>query len=275
MGALMSYENYADSATVTNNSDGTEKQTETNVQVRQLTKVFRQSLSLTSPLESVILDFDLGSARSISYVGLFAHNIDDGTYAVYLGTSAGASDVATKTGTLWQGVSDDAKQQHVIFPQTYSAQHVRIILTPAVALEVDLGRVWIDDPWTPKVSIDYDHIVEDQSTSQRSIGASKYAYEKTKFRVSRLTLLNMTEAQALGDSTDNTVRSAHHMDVTVGTSRPLVIIPETSGADPEQVIHKTGYYGSIRTSTPITLVMSREVAGGWLYRKTLTFEEER
>ncbi len=274
MGSLISYVNYIDDSTITNNSDGSEVLTDENVKVRQLGKVFRQSLTLTSPLESVILDFDLDSAQSISYVGILGHNISSGTYSVSLGTSLGASDVATASGTLWQGVADDPKQQHVILPATYSARYVRVALTPADGKSVEIGRVWVDDPWSPAVGIDFSHTVQDVSVSNRSIGGSKYTYSKPRFRQMNVKLLHMSEADALGSSSDNTTRSAHHMDMTAGTSSSMVIIPETTGADPAQVIHKLGFYGSIKTSTAINLVPAKS-GSGWVYDKSFQFEEER
>ena len=191
-----------------------------------------------------------------------------------LGTSAGASDVASTSGTLWQGVADDTKQQHVILSQTYSAQHVRVTLTPASGQDVDVGRVWIDNPWTPKVGIEFEHTVEDVSQTARSLGSSEYAYELPRYRCNRMRFAKLTEVEALGDSTDNTVRSAHHMDVTVGVSSPIVCIPETGGADAEQVRHKLGIYGSIKRSTPMKVMESKDGSGGWYYMKQFEVEEE-
>ena len=275
MGALISYENLADSATMTNSSDGSEVLDDTNVQVRQVGKVFRQTLATASPLESVKLDFDLGAAKSISYVGIFGHNISAGTYDVHLGTTTGASDVATASGTLWQGVADDPQQQHVLMAATYSARYVRVILTPTGGQDVDVGRVWIDDPWTPKVSAEYEVTVEDNSATQQTIGQSKYTYERKRFRVARLIFASLTEQEALGSSSDNTIRSAHHMDTTVGTSSQLVVIPETTGADAAQVRHKLGFIGAIKSSTPIKVMQSKDASGGWKWRKSFTVEEER
>ena len=275
MGALISYENLGDSASMTNSSGGSEILDDTNVQVRQVGKVFRQTLATTSPLESVKLDFDLGSAKSISYTGIFGHNIAAGTYAVHLGTSSGASDVAIASGTLWQGVSDDPQQQHILFDQTYSARYVRVILTPTGGQDVDVGRVWIDAPWTPKVSADYKVTVMDNSVSQRTIGESVYTYERKRFRSAELIFNSLTEQEALGSSSDNTIRSAHHMDTTVGTSSQVVVIPETTGTDASQVQHKLGFIGSIKSSTPIKTMQVKDSSGGWKWRKSFTVEEER
>jgi len=275
VGALISYENLGDSATMTNSSDGSEVLDDTNVQIRQVGKIFRQTLGTASPLESVKLDFDLGSAQDISYVGIFGHNISAGTYAVHLGTSSGASDVASASGTLWQGVSDDPQQQHVLLGASYSARYVRVILTPTGGQDVDVGRIWIDDPWTPKVGAEYEVTTQDNSATQQTIGQSKYTYERKRFRVARLIFNSLTEQEALGSSSDTTIRSAAHMDMTVGTSSPLVVIPETTGADNEQVRHKLGFYGSIKSSTPIKVIQAKDSSGGWKWRKQFTVEEER
>jgi len=274
MGALISYTNLADAATIANNSAGVNVLTPANVQVRQLGKPFRQTLSTASPLQSAILDFDLAAAKSISYVGIFGHNLSAGTYAVHLGSTSGGSEVASSSGTLWQGVADDPKQQHVIFAATYSARYVRVILTPPAGQDVDIGRVWIDDPWTPGVGIEFDQTVQDNSQSNRTIGQSVYSYVRPRFRVSRIRLVSMTEQDAIGSSSDTTIKSAHHMDITVGISSPLVVIPETTGADNEQIRHKLGFYGSIKSSTPLAIVPAKDGSGGWKYRKAFVIEEE-
>ena len=275
MGALISYSNLADSATMTNSSDGSEVLDDTNVQVRQVGKVFRQTLATASPLESVMLDFDLGSAKDISYCGIFGHNISAGTYAVYLGTSLSASDVASASGTLWQGVSDDQQQQHVLMGATYSARYVRVILTPTGGQDVDVGRVWIDDPFTPKVGAEYEVTIQDNSASQQTIGQSVYTYERKRYRSARLIFNNLTEQEALGSSSDTTIKSAAHMDSTVGTSSQIVVIPETTGGDASQVQHKLGFIGSIKTSTPIKIIQAKDSSGGWKWRKAFVMEEER
>ena len=207
-------------------------------------------------------------------MGIFGHNIAAGTYAVHLGSTSGGSEVASSSGTLWQGVSDDPQQQHVIFDATYSARYVRVILTPTSGQDVDVGRVWIDAPWVPSVGVEVEHTVEDNSKSTRALGQAKYTFERPRFRVSRIRLIHMGEQDAIGSSSDSTIKSAHHMDMTVGISSPMVVIPETSGADDEQLRHKLGFYGSIRQSTPLAVVRAKDGSGGWRYRKQFTIEEE-
>lgn len=275
MGALISYTNLGDAATLANSSDGSEVITDSNVQTRQVGKVFRQTLATASPLESVKLDFDLGTAQNISYVGIFGHNISAGTYGVDLGTSSGGSQVASTSGTLWQGVADDPKQQHVILSQTYSARYVRVTLTPSAGQDVDVGRIWIDDPWTPKVGIEFQHTVMDNSPSVQTIGQSAHSYERPRYRMNKLMFPKMAEQDALGDSSDSAVKSAHHMDITVGINSPIVCIPETAGADNEQVRHKLGIYGAIRESTPLTNIQATDGSGGWRWSKSFSVVEER
>ena len=274
--SLFGYNNLGDAGTITNNSDGSNVLPATNVQTRQVGRVFRQTLSATSPLSDVTLDFDLAAAKSISYVGIIGHNIPAGTYTVSLGSSSGGSQVYTTTGTLWQGVTDDQKQQHVILPATYSARYVRVVLKPTVAQTVDVGRIWIDNPWQPDVSIEFDHEVLDESESTRSVGMAVHSYERPRVRVNRITFPKLTEQQALGDSADSTVKNCHAMDITVGTHSPIICIPVTTGQDDNtQVIHKFGIYGSIRRSTPIMAQAAKDSSGGWLYRKSFEVQEER
>lgn len=274
MSALISYINLADAATVSNAaSGGVEVLPETNTQVRQIGKPYRETI--TAPA-SVILDYDLGSAQNIKLVSVIGHNVSDGTYAIALGTTSGASDVASDSGTLWQGADEDQKQQHVIFSQVYSARYVRVTVTPTSSQDVDIGRVWIDNPWAPDVSVDFEHEVMDESDNERSIGLSAYSYERPRVRMNRIRFPRLSEQQAIGDSSDNTVKCAHHMDATIGTHSPMVCIPVSTGqADNTQAIHKFGIYGSIRRSTPIKPYPAKDEQGGWLYSKSFDVVEER
>lgn len=271
MGALISYINLADGATITNSSDGTEVTAETKVQTRQVGDAFIQTLAAG---EDIVLDFDLGTAQNISFIAAIGHNITSGTWAVALGTSSGASDVATDSGTLWQGVADDPKNQLIILSQTYSARYVRLTLTNTPGGDTELGRVWIDDPWTPKVGVNYEHTVEDPSEIARSLGQSVYATERKRLRCNRIHLPQMDEEDAFGNNS-GTAKNAHDMDITVGTHASVVVIPETAGADTTQLIHKTGVYGVIKRSTPIMVRPARPTTSEWLYEKRFEVLEER
>jgi len=54
----------------------------------------------------------------------------------------------------------------------------------------------------------------------------------------------------------------------------LVVIPETTGGDAEQMRHKLGIYCSIKASTPLKIFEAKDSAGGWKFRKQFTVEEE-
>lgn len=274
MGSLISYINLADTATITNSSDGTESIAPDNVQVRQVGKASRQTLITASPLESLIYDFDLTTAQSIDYVGIFGHNITSGTYTVSLGTTIGASDVATDSGTLWAGVSDIPLQQHIVFSQTYSARYVRVTLTPSVGQAVDVGRMWIGEGWNPKIGTNFELTIQDNSKSKRAIGGSVYSYIIPRYRSMKVSLNSMTEADAYGISSDSAAMNCAAMDFTAGIGSQIVIIPETTGSDATQVIHMQGIIGSIWRSTPITVIESRS-ADGWKYRKSFSVDEDR
>jgi hypothetical protein len=275
MGALIGYENLADAGTVTNNSDGTNVLSADNVLTRQVGKVMRQTLTAG---QSIILDFDLGSDQSISYVGVFGHNIPAGTYQVLLGSTSGGSEVKaadSPIGTLWQGTSDDQKQQHVILDQTYTARYVRVILTATAGLDADLGRVWIDDPWTPRSSVEFEHRIVDPSREVRSYGQSAYTFEMPTYRENTMRFPSLTEAEALGSSSSPSAKCAHHMETVVGKHSPLVVIPETSGADSEQVRHKLGFYGRLKDASPLSVMPSKDDSGGWRWTKRLVVQEEK
>lgn len=271
MGALISYTNLADAATITDSSDGTEVIAAAKVQTRQVGDAMVRTLAAG---ESIVLDFDFGVAVDISYVGAFGHNITAGTWQVDLGTSSGGDEVHTDSGTLWQGVADDPKNQHVILDGTYSARYLRLTLTNTPGGDTELGRVWVDAPWTPKVGVDYEHTVEDPSDVARSLGQSVYATERKRLRCNRVHLNQMDEEDAYGNSS-GTAKNAHDMDITVGIHASVVVIPETSGADSTQLVHKTGVYGVIKRSTPITVRPSRPTSTEWLYEKRFDVLEER
>ncbi len=85
----------------------------------------------------------------------------------------------------------------------------------------------------------------------------------------------LTEQQALGSSSDLSIKSAHHMETTVGKHAPVVIIPELSGADPQQVRHKLGFYGCIRYAGHLQVMESKDANGGWYWTKRLVVREEK
>lgn len=236
----------ADSATLANSSDGTEQLTDANVQSAPLGTVFRQTLATASPLEAVKLDFDLGSAQDISLIGILNHNVGGESYDIALSNvSAGATDVASTSGTLWTGTAHDIQNAWIQLAQTYSARYVRITITPAAGQDVDIGRVWIDDPWTPKVGVRYDHTVEDESEKARSLGRATFAFQTPRFRSSLVEFIDLDETDALG------AESAHTMLMAVGTSGELVVIPSDSNAT---VMHKLGIYGYIDRPSPMQFV---------------------
>jgi hypothetical protein len=265
MGSLISWNNLADAATLTNSSDGTEQITEANVQSAPLGTVFRQTLTTASPLESVVLDFDFGSSQDISLVGILGHNVGGASYALALSnTAAGNTDVASDSGTLWTGTAHDVQNAWLQLAATYSAQYLRITITPAAGQDVDIGRIWVDDPWTPKVSIEFEHTVEDESVKQRSLGNTAYVYQRPRYRSCSMRFVDLDETDALGNE------SAHTMMMAVGTSGEVVVIPETFNA---QVIHKLGIYGYISRSSP--LVHEAHGDGTLHFTMRCTVEESR
>ena len=175
--AIISWSNYVDDSTITNNSAlespqlSTEDLTVQNLKTRQIGQVFRQTFStLTSPNDELVIDFDLGSAKATDLIGILNHNMAGYTYVISFGTSSGASDVGTESGTMWTGTAYDAPNELIYLATALTARYVRLAVAIPAAVSVDIGRVWLDSSWSYKNLMSFNLSVIDRSTKSKSRG---------------------------------------------------------------------------------------------------------
>jgi len=268
--AVISWDNYVDDATVTNSSAGSEILTENNVKTRQIGQVFRQSVTLTSPLSSIILDFDLGSALATDLICVLNHNMQGYTYTISFGTSPGGSQVGTETGTFWTGTAYDAPNDLIYLSATKTARYVRLAVKIPATKVIDIGRVWLDNAWEYKNAMDFSIGTLDRSTKTKSRGGSTYASSRQILRTLQNRAHGTSNDDLYGSSSDALMRSFLTMDMAVGESGEIVCIPMTANQHERQ---RTGVYGTISRNSPIRVI--DKGGSGYISSKEFTIEEDR
>jgi len=275
--AIISWDNYVDDATITNNSalespvNSTEDLTVENVKTRQIGNVFRQTFAaLTSPQDELVIDFDLGSAKATNLICILNHNMGGYTYTISFGTSSGGSQVGTTTGTFWDGTAYHPDNEMLYLASAYTAQYVRLAVAIPAAVSVSIGRVWLDSAWAYKNSMDFSVGVIDRSTKSKSRAGSTYVSSRQKLRQLNIRAYGSSDTDFFGSSSDADMKSFLTMDLAVGESGEIVCIPLHANQQERQT---TGVYGTISSNQAISV---RDRGGsGLLTEKRFTVEEDR
>jgi hypothetical protein len=268
--AVISWDNYVDDATITNNSSGSNVLAATKLQTRQIGDVFRQTITLTSPLSWIILDFDLGSAKATDLICILNHNMQGYAYTISFGSSSGGAEVGTSSGTLWTGTAYDAGNDMIYLSSAYTARYVRIAVKIPAAKTVDIGRVWLDSAWSFGAAMDFSMGVIDRSTKTKSRGGSSYVSDRQKLRNLDCRAVITSSNDLYGSSSDTLMKSFLTMDLAVGQSGEIVCIPMIANQHERQ---RTGVYGTISRNNPIRVV--DKGGSGYLATKDFTVEEDR
>ena len=277
--AIISWSNYVDDSTITNNSalespvNSTEDLTVENLKTRQIGQVFRQTFTAgaTSPLDSLVIDFDLGSAKATDLIGILNHTMAGYTYVISFGTSSGASDVGTSSGTFWTGTAYDAPNELIYLTTALTARYVRLAVAIPAAVSVDIGRVWLDGPaWVYKNKMDFSLSVIDRSTKSKSRGGSSYVADRQKLRKLDIRAHGSDDDAWIGDSADTLMKSFLTMDLAVGNSGEIICIPMQSS---KHEIQRVGTYGTISRNNPIRVI--DKGSDGYITSKEFTVEEDR
>ena len=270
--AVISWDNYVDDATVTSSSTGataspitaTETISEQKLLTRQIGDVMRWTFTAS---DSFWIDFDLGSAKATNLFCVLNHTMQGLAYTVKFGTTQGASDVATESGTFAAATSYDANNDMLSFTD-HTARWVRLTVTITGALILSIGRIWIDDAWTTNVGMDFNMGVVDRSTKTKSRGGSAYVSSRQKLRKMDVNAIGRTTADFIGTSSD--FDSFLTMDLAVGESGEIVCLPLTDSAHNR---NRLGIYGTISNNGPIQV--KDKGASGYLTTKRFTIEEDR
>ena len=274
--AVISWNNYVDDATIVNKSalespaKSVQVLTPENLKTRQIGQVFRQTISLTSPLSSIILDFDLGSSKTTDLIGILNHNMQGYAYTISFGTSSGGSQVATETGTLWTGTAYDAPNDLIYLSTARTARYVRLKVVIPAAKTIDIGRVWLDSAWAYKNLFDFSVGTVDRSTKTKSRGGSTYVSPRQILRALNIRAHGSSNDDFYGSSSDALMKSWLTMDMAVGESGEIVVLPMHANQHERQ---RTGVYGTISRNGPIRVI--DKGANGYLSSKEFSVEEDR
>ena len=275
--ALLSWSNYIDSSSITNSSalespaNSTEDLSLENVKSRQIGKVFRQSFaSITSPLDSLDIDFDLGSAKTTNLIGILNHNMAGYSYVISFGSSSGASDVGTESGTFWTGSAYDAPNEIIYLTTPLTARYVRLAVVIPAAVSVSIGRVWLDNCFDYKNKMDFSLGVMDRSTKSKSRGGSTYVSSRQKLRVLDCTAHGPDNDAFYGDSSDPLFKSFLTMDLAAGNSGEVICCPMVES---KHSLQRVSVYGVISRNNPIRVL--DKGSSGYISSKQFTVEEDR
>ncbi len=273
--SVISWDNYVDDATILNSSAVTSPLTSSevlsvqNLKTRQVGDIFRQNFLIAgSPLPSLIIDFDLGSSKLTDLIAIINHNMQSLAYTIDFGTTSGASDVGTETGTFWQGTADDPLWEVLYLASGHTARYVRITVTITATGTYDIGRVWFDEAWSTNVSMDFSLAVVDRSTKSKSRGGSTYASARQILRQLHIRAFGLKDADFMGTSSD--FDSFLSMDLAVGTHGEMILLPLT---DTQINRQRLGVYGTIANNQPIRVL--DKGSAGYLTEKRFTVEEDR
>lgn len=281
MAAIISWDNYVDDATITNSTSVTSPLINTEVisfatklKTRQLGDIGRQNFTTTpSPLQQLILDFNLGSAKSTQLIAILNHNMQGLAYTISFGTSLGDNSVGTETGTFFNGVSADSPNDFLYFSSAYSAQFVRIAVVITSATTIDIGRVWMDGAtaWAIKPDLlSFAIGIQDTSTSAESRGGSFYSTTRKRRRVMQARLHGEDTDTLIGDSTDTDLKSFMTLDMTVGTSGEVIMMGDTTNQITKQ---RLSIYGHISRNEPIQF-REKNPTDGYISEKRFTILED-
>ena len=269
--AVISWDNYLDDATLTNNSDGAEVLGIAKLKTRQLGDVFRQSIDATpSPVDELIVDINLGSAKLTTLVCILNHDMAGLDYTLDFGTSSGGSQVGTETGTFDTLAASDATNEMLYYSTGYTAQYVRLTVKVPTVRTVEIGRIWLDDAWSTTASLEFSVSVVDPSPITKSRGGSVFISERKRARRLIVKAFGLTENEFRGTVGDSLYKSYLTMDLSVGSSGELVFLPLT---DSQINRNRLGVYGHVINNLPMK-VLDKRNSDGLMIEKRFTLEED-
>ena len=269
--AIISWSNYVDDSTITNNTsltNSSEDLTVENLKTRQIGQVFRQTFTSTS--QTLIIDFDLGSAKATDLICILNHNMGGYSYTVDFGTSEGDDSVGTSSGTFWVGTDYDAPNELIYLTTALTARYVRLSVTVPTATNCDIGRVWLDSSWAYSNLMDFNLSVVDRSTKSKSRGGSTYVSDRQKLRRLDVRAHGSSNDDYYGDSSDALMKSFLTMDLAVGQSGEIVCIPMVES---KHSIQRVGTYGTVSKNDAIRVIDKGN--DGYISTKSFTVEEDR
>ena len=272
--AVFSWDNYADDATIVDNTPDPSPGATTAVlgvaklKTRQLGDVFRRTFDspAVSPSPDLILDFDLGSAKKTDLIAVLNHTMSGMSYTLAFGSSSGANDIGTETGTFWTGTADDPKNDFIYLATGHTARYIRLTVAVTVAT-VDIGRIWFDDAWSANLSLDFSIGVDDSSTMVDTRGGSVYTSERKRRKLIHCSAHALSTANVIG--TDADTDSFMSMDLKAGSSGEVIVLPDTSST---RLTQRLGVYGHLSRNEPTQFIDKGNA--GYIASKRFTVRED-
>ena len=263
---MIGFPNRADTAVLSGGS-WTAGLPRTNLQNRVLGRVARTT---NTALASATFDIDLGVPKKTRVIALANHNISlDGRYRVRGGFDPTFATCDIDTGWLdtWPAVYPEATVEWeddnwwnckynqeeiegykplltVILPDGFALQYWRIEIDDVdnSAGFLQIGRLFIGPAWQPTYNMSYglSNSWETATAVQAAIGGAEYFDERQPYRVVRLSLDWLSEAEAM--------TKAFEMDRRAGISKEILWIQ-----NPSDTVHalRRRFLGRMRELSPI------------------------
>lgn len=122
------------------------------------------------------------------------------------------------------------------------------------AYQWSCGRLWAGPIWQPTFKTarrSFKMLTLDDSVLNKSIGQQAYADYRPRYRQLTCTLPYLSEAEAIGDSTDDTLPNLQDIGFECGRAGEVIVIPSQATS---QVVHKFGVYGHFLEPPPVELI---------------------
>lgn len=262
---LISSTNYTDSATSITSDSEASGLLVTNLQDRQLVKVWRSDSDTT-----VQIDVNFGQGRIIDFIALIRHNISqngtirwrlssvsDFATTVYDSGAVDAWPVVEEFGTLPWGVFSWGGFLNPEIAASYNISSFAVLTTPVVAqyLRIDIvdagnadgylqaGRLICGPSYRPSVNMAYGFDVQfvDESRVTKSRGGQTFIDEVERFRRIRFDLINIPEAEIFSNVFNN-------IDRLRGIAKDILVIPQP---DDPTTWTTQNIYGRLVSTAPI------------------------
>lgn len=209
---------------------------------------------------SAVINIDLGSAQSIDFASVIAHNLG-GTITVKAGTTDSVADYTS--GALNAITGTDMSHSRNTFATKFTAQSYRYwqfafsdVSNPDGYLE--MGRVYLSKCFQPSKNAVYgmEEGYKDDSRSAWTVSGGLSSVSRTPKRVAKWELDFATSAEMYAQARD--------IDRTRGTSKDVLFIPDL---DDTNYFQERVIYGKMTANNPVIS------AAFSIYRKSYDIEE--
>lgn len=277
MGAILSHENYLDSATLTVIVGNTMARAIGGVKTPYARGMARTNTQ-SGGQASLVVDIDLGSVKDILTLGAIGLNASsDAALTWYLSTaaSAGGTEIATLTGSWkksWLLPFSQNAWVHAEGVTPWQARYIRLSITvdrPVSEEWLDVRRLWVGGGEVLADGIDREWRVDqiDATQSERTGRGGIYVDPQQRWRRLSGSITNASADEMLGDPSGTP--GAWGVLQTVGLASEVVITPRANAgtnSNNHRDRHLQTIYGVLAQTSPL-------VASGVPYSTEIAVEE--